>query len=596
MLIPHLDEKQLQQYANQKSFGRGEDYYHGGAVTNICQRGNWIYAEVEGSEYQPYHVSLAFDAKKGITSADCTCPYEFGDWCKHRVAVALTCMHKPEIIQKLPTLTEQLDRLGFEETKVLLEKLVETRPELWSEIDQFMNRTNQQPTANRQSKPQITINTKPYRLQIQQMIRTVMRCWDDGMYEEDPFHDELSEILSKVQALLDHGDNENALAVLTAITEEIAQDWHLVDDYDSYGMMQELDLIWATTILSNQLSAAEAVDLQVELESWQEVWSGSFELSVVALVQGWSDPLLNAVLQGTSANMWKDERPTCADTLAQIRLKILKREERYTEYLNLASTEVQIQEYLMMLIHLDRIPEVMADIDLLTEPSQVLTVAQALQASEHLDDALKAAQIGLNFPAQESEYLFSDNSRYELADWTSNLALELGNPEVALMTRTIAVKILPSLQGYLQVQELAAENWPTFQAEILQQLRTTGHWSWRARAGVVQIFLHEDTVDDAIRLVDKDSAVSKLTQQVMEAAIASRPDWVITKAVRYAEDVMNRSNANHYSEAVDCLVKARSAYLQSARAAEWQKYHQGLLVAHGRKRKLMGLMAAARLS
>lgn len=146
------------------------------------------------------------------------------------------------------------------------------------------------------------------------------------------------------------------------------------------------------------------------------------------------------------------------------------------------------------------------------------------------------------------------------------------------------------------MQELAAENWPTFQAEILQHLRTEGRWSWRAQAGTVQIFLHEDAVDDAIRLVDKDSAVSKLTQQVMDAAIASRPDWVIAKAVRYAEDIMNRSNANHYSEAVDCLVKARSAYLQSARAVEWQKYYQGLLVAHGRKRKLMGLMAAARLS
>jgi uncharacterized Zn finger protein len=92
MLILHLDEKLLHQYATQKSFDRGEDYYQAGTVINICQRGNCIHAQVYGSEYQPYYVSLEFDSKLGITTVDCTCPYDLDGWCKHQVAVSLTCM------------------------------------------------------------------------------------------------------------------------------------------------------------------------------------------------------------------------------------------------------------------------------------------------------------------------------------------------------------------------------------------------------------------------------------------------------------------------------------------------------------------------
>jgi uncharacterized Zn finger protein len=602
MIIPHLDENQLHQYATQKSFNRGEIYYEGGAVTSICQRGNCIHAEVDGSEYQPYHVSLKFDSKKGITTVDCTCPYDFEGWCKHQVAVGLTCIRKPEIIQQLPTLTEQLDRLDYEEIKILMEELVGNRPELWSEVDRFVNRavnrTNKQTITPNQPRPQATINTEPYRCQIQQMMREAVRYWEDDMGEEDPFNDYLPGILADVQALIDNEEYENALAVLTTITEAIAKDWHILEDYDAdnHVMMQELDSIWATTILLNELSMEDAIDLQVELEGWQDVWGASFELSTIALEQGWDDPLLQAVLQGKSTNMWEDERPICADRLAQVRLEILDREERHSEYLNLANAEDQIQEYLMMLIQLDRIPEAMAAADRLTETNQAFTVAKALQQCECLDEALSIAQIGLNLPAQESTRLFSLNSHYELADWTSDLALDLSNPEVALTARIIAIKIQPSLQGYLQVEALAEENWSACRAEILPHLRTINRWNWLAQDGAVQIFLHENLIDDAIKLVDKDAPIAKLTQQVMDEALALRPDWVISKALGYAEDIMNRGKSDSYSDAVSCLVNARSAYLQSGRAAEWQKYYQGLFVTHGRKRKLIGLIQSARLS
>jgi uncharacterized Zn finger protein len=58
---------------------------------------------------------------------------------------------------------------------------------------------------------------------------------------------------------------------------------------------------------------------------------------------------------------------------------------------------------------------------------------------------------------------------------------------------------------------------------------------------------------------------------------------------------MNRGQAESYQEAVNWLTKAWAAYIQAGQQSEWQKYHAQLMVTHGRKRKLMGLMESAKL-
>jgi uncharacterized Zn finger protein len=82
-------------------------------------------------------------------------------------------------------------------------------------------------------------------------------------------------------------------------------------------------------------------------------------------------------------------------------------------------------------------------------------------------------------------------------------------------------------------------------------------------------------------------------------AEALRQGWntpQILKAIPLAEDIMNRGQAESYQEAVNWLTKARSAYLQAGQQSEWRKYHAQLMATHGRKRKLMSLMASAKLS
>jgi uncharacterized Zn finger protein len=68
-----ITEAQIRSAASAESFSRGEDYYRSGAVIDLQQRGDTLLAQVEGSEYEPYEVTIEL-ANGELVEADCTCP------------------------------------------------------------------------------------------------------------------------------------------------------------------------------------------------------------------------------------------------------------------------------------------------------------------------------------------------------------------------------------------------------------------------------------------------------------------------------------------------------------------------------------------
>ena len=83
--LPKLTEAQVRALANNKSFERGKGYYQDGALVEPLRQGSELRAECEGSEYEPYQISVTLNAK-GIEKTSCTCPYDWGGICKHIVA------------------------------------------------------------------------------------------------------------------------------------------------------------------------------------------------------------------------------------------------------------------------------------------------------------------------------------------------------------------------------------------------------------------------------------------------------------------------------------------------------------------------------
>ena len=106
----------------------------GGAVSDLIQRGETLSAQVECSEYAPYDVTVQLH-QGGVAGAECSCPYEWGGYCKHIVAVLLSYVRNPEAVAKRKPVTEQLQELDESQLLGLLTKLLESDPLLADRIE-----------------------------------------------------------------------------------------------------------------------------------------------------------------------------------------------------------------------------------------------------------------------------------------------------------------------------------------------------------------------------------------------------------------------------------------------------------------------------
>ena len=542
-------------------------------------------AAVEGSDVAPYWVSLQFDAG-GITSAHCTCPYDYEGWCKHLVAAALTWLRQPDRPEQCPTLPQLLDRLNHVQTQRLVQSLVEAHPELIDAVDrQVMLLSNPTPlTAT--PRRRTPLDVAPCRRQVKHILREGVRSLEEG-YEDDPFTEPLLEVIEKAQAFARSGDGSSAIAMLEAITATCVDEWDEISAYggDSFPIAESLNEAWTEAILSAELAPPEVVALQVMLDEWQDALDGDFSMSLAALEQGWTDPELQRALQGHPyTDPARLESPFAQD-LALIRLQSLDRQGRETEYLNLARTEGLMLPYLTRLAAMGNIEEAMtAARSRMTTSEEAFALAKTLRETNHFSESLVIAQAGLPFPG---------HCRYALASWTSELAEGLGEQTIALDASVLAFKLRPGFSDYQRVESLAAKQWDTLKPDLLQTLRQSQ--TWEARDAKVDIFLYEGLLEDAMQAVQDDTYYrSELVHRVMQAAVATHPDWVMAAARKRAEPIMEQGKADRYQNAVQWLQQAKTAFVQAGQQAEWAAYFHQLQSLHSRKRKLMDLFKQLR--
>ncbi|MCI0530067.1 MAG: hypothetical protein L0Y56_21705, partial [Nitrospira sp.] len=174
-----------------------------------------------------------------------------------------------------------------------------------------------------------------------------------------------------------------------------------------------------------------------------------------------------------------------------------------------------------------------------------------------------------------------------LATWVCDLATGMGKTEHALRAAEVAFRANPDLNTYLKVQELAGSGWPELKSTLLDHLRRT--ISDFLMEGHVEVFLHENLLDDAISAV-KRTEDDDLIQRVMDAAMEHRPSWVIRRACREAERIIDASQAKYYDRAVRWLEKAKAAHQATGQKAKWQAYVDEIRANNRRKSKLIGLL------
>ena len=554
-------------------------------MISLVQRGDALQAKVEGGQYQPYRVRVDFD-KGGIIGVSCTCPYDWGGWCKHIVAALLVCLHEPETIERRPELEELLAELNREQLQGLLLHLAERDPDLVDEIEAQV--ALYQPAQEVEPRPRrATVDPQPIRRAVNAILHSLDRMRaSEAYWQVGGVVDEVRQMLGQVQEFSDAGDGRNALVILEAITDEYVAGWFYLDGSDGTTgeFFEELGEAWLEAALVADLSAAEREQWAQKLTRWQgEIGDYGiddvFDAAQAALLQGWDYPPLQRVLQGeiTEQGAWKGGAPWHADKLALARLRVLEREERFQEYLYLARAEGQLEQYVTMLARLGRVQEAVDEgLQHLSAPDQVLALAKALREQEEPAAALRVAEHGLTL----------DGSKGPLATWLCDLASGMGETERALKAARVAFQSAPSLSDYMRVQELASGRWSEIREELLDHLRRVQSFYSGAQ---VDVFLHEGLLDDAIAAVEKWASYDQL-ERVMDAVVEHRPEWVIQAACRQAERIIEPGKAKHYHHAVNWLDRARKAYQAAGREDEWRAYLREVRARHGRKYKLMGML------
>jgi uncharacterized Zn finger protein len=625
MLIPGVSEARIRAGASPDSFGRGRDYYDRGAVVELALRGHTFQGDVEGSQYTPYRVIVSFDVG-GITTASCTCPYDWGGWCKHIVAVLLTSLYEADEIESRPTLDAQLAELDRTQLQALLVGLAARDDALADAIERqvaLLRLAGAAPQARQASGPtrRTPIDQDAIRRQVRAAVRSSGRDYRRGYGRDYDYYDDEAdlgdEVVAAARPLLEQArqfiagdDARTALDILEALVEEFLEGYRTLNDEaeDTYGgeyegsagdLLDELAETSAEAILSAELTDDERSDWLETCVDWNEAADDlgrgdAFAIAVTAAEQGWNYPPLLRVLAGeiSEQGAWEGESPDYADELALVRLRILERQERFQEYLYLAEAEGQVERYVVMLAKIGRTQEAVDEgLKYLTTPKDVLEVARVLRERGDLDGAVRLAEHGLALQQPEDQPaiygLDTEHEKAPLADWLADLATAMGDHDRALRAAETAFRAAPSLNAYRKAQELAGERWETVKPGLLEHLRQTKAYIGEAN---VDIFLHENLIDDAITAVQDRHYYGGALTRVMDAALATRPDWVIKAATAQAEAIMNAGKAQHYDVAVEWLRRARDAYRSAGRQADWQGYFDSIRIEHGRKYKLMGLL------
>ena len=534
------------------------------------------------------------------TTATCTCPYDWGGYCKHIVAVLLMALREDAITVK-PELDTLLAGLTEAQLRRIIRAVVENEPALVAAIEQEVEWLKTTPVAAASAMPAahaITVDVAAIRREMRKDLRRAGsvgggsgysdRYWDDdeaGMIYPDEIlgpHRELAD------RLLAAGDAAAATDVITAMIEEwgagIAEldEWIIENNEDVFSETAlDLGVLLAEALLSQDFSPDQRAQWLARVEDWGE---DAINPDVVetALDQWWDYPPLVAAMQGniTEQGAWEGEAPGFADELTLVRLRILGRQGRTQEYIHLAEAEGQTSLYVNMLARSGQAARAVAEArQWIGSPSEILSLARVLVEQGERAAALDVAGHGLD--------MTGEGSKTELARWTVTLAQGADDPALALRAAQTAFTSSFELADYQVVERMAGADWPALKAGLLEQMARSG--SYRK----VDIYLYEHMLAEAMAEVDRSFHSSDL-ERVIQAVRAEFPDWGIGKCKQRAEGVMNEGKAKYYDSAVGWVRTARDIYLQHDRGAEWQAYLNGLLETHARKYKLVPMLRGIR--
>ena len=211
-------------HVSHKIYQRGEEYYENDMIDNVEHDypDTWT-AEVEGTDLYSVEIKLNGDE---IISWDCDCPYDYGDICKHVVAVLLYIRdNKSEhpVNLEIPLsssheqLTEILKQTNNKELTSFLSQYADKHPDFYQALVSNLH-------------PKKKAGHVDYTKEIQRCFKGSFDDFDfphggDIAYKLDGY-------IKKAKSLIKLSCHKEAMTILLHIVREIGEGYEEYDDYE----------------------------------------------------------------------------------------------------------------------------------------------------------------------------------------------------------------------------------------------------------------------------------------------------------------------------------------------------------------------------
>ena len=206
MQLPNLTPDHIRQCCTAQSFTRGTEYFHAGAIGNPVRHGWTLSATCHGT--YPYRVSVEL-MPTGIAATHCSCPYDGEGDCKHIVALLLTYVHTPDLIDAIDSLIATLAEKPKARLLNIISEVLKRKPNLTPIVRVYADKFD---------------DPEDPPTQLLEVYRERIDCiFGPGFLEKH----QLQKILTQLESLLQHakslsqlGEPEFALSILHALIHQ----------------------------------------------------------------------------------------------------------------------------------------------------------------------------------------------------------------------------------------------------------------------------------------------------------------------------------------------------------------------------------------
>ncbi len=552
--ISKLTENDVRSWTDSATFGRGMDYYRHGYILRPRRQGMLLKAQCLGSQPTPYRVQVTCNAQ-GIASATCSCPVGYA--CKHTVALLLTWVHKPEAFTEEETLDATLEQRDKAELIALIKKMLDHVPELEDLLHI---------QALGEAAPTQLIPPDAIKRQVEQAMNSGRGEWGDS-YE---IANTLNEIIGIGASYVAREDWRNAAVVYATAAQAILDNYESVYDDEGETLAPVNDCV---TGLGECLEHIEDEDVRegilhalLFVYRWDVSYGGVGVSDEVPII--------------FDTQLTPEEKQVVAEWVRELLASSgggkdgFHRNWQQQHYggllLDLEADTLDDEAFLRVCRETGRLHDL---VERLLELNQVEEATQIAESSSDYDLLLLAnrfvahKQDAVILRLMRARAVNSQDSR--LKAWLKDYANAHHQPEEALALTEELFWMRPSVEGYQELQKLAAplRQWDALRAKTLSLLGQD------ARHGnlLVELYLFENEIELAIQAFKQGeqnktvmwgaySYSAPLRIRVAQAAEKDFPGEAIDLYMRTILSLVKVRGRENYAMAAQYLLRVRELH------------------------------------